>query len=114
MPAKYHNTSAILPPSMQQGNYIHDAGNKATAALDHDGIGEGCHCPGGLYSDEGTVNRPLAAASSDWAVFLTPTALFADEHEHHEQCGRERADLAAGLSAWLSVDRAELPGLQLV
>ena len=56
MPAKYHNTSVILPPSMQQGNHIHDAGNKVTAALDHDGIGEGCHCPGGLYSDEGTVN----------------------------------------------------------
>ena len=59
MPAKYHNTSAILPPSMQQGNYIHDAGNKGTAALDHDGIGEGCHCPGGLYSDEGTTNMNI-------------------------------------------------------
>ena len=54
-PTKYENISAILPPSMQEGNWIHDAGDATTAALDHAGIGEGCHCPGGLYSDEGTA-----------------------------------------------------------
>lgn len=56
MPSKYKNVSAILPPSMQQGNWIHDSGTEATAARDHGGIGEGCHCPGALYSDEGSTN----------------------------------------------------------
>eukprot|EP01044_Picomonas_judraskeda_P017996 COSAG03_NODE_3485_length_1986_cov_4.533121_3_plen_228_part_00 len=56
MPAKYKNISAILPPSVQKENWIHDGGNSATAKLDHEGIGEGCHCPGGLYSDEGSTN----------------------------------------------------------
>lgn len=55
-PSKYQNTSMILPPSMQEGNWIHDAGDATTAALDHGGIGEGCHCPGGLYSDEGNLS----------------------------------------------------------
>jgi hypothetical protein len=42
--------------ALQEGNWIYDAGDAATAALDHSGIGEGCHCPGGLYSDEGTCS----------------------------------------------------------
>ena len=55
-PSKYPNISAILPPSRMEYNWIHDGGNSATAALDHRGIGEGCHCPGALYSDEGSTN----------------------------------------------------------
>jgi hypothetical protein len=49
------NTSVILAPSMQARNWIHDVGNKTSAALDHGGIGEGCHCPGALYADEGST-----------------------------------------------------------
>ena len=64
MPTKYRNTSTILPPSMQQGNYIHDAGSQATAVLDHDGIGAGSHSPGGLYSDEGTTNMNIVSADT--------------------------------------------------
>jgi hypothetical protein len=59
MPAKYKNITVILPPSTQIGNWIHDGGTHETALLDHDGLGEGCHCPGGLYSDEGTTNFNL-------------------------------------------------------
>ena len=50
------NTSQILPPSIQSRNFIHDSGDAQTAAADHDGIGAGCHCPGGIYSDEGSTN----------------------------------------------------------
>lgn len=56
MPTKYKNISAILPPSVQERNWIHDGGGSTSAKLDHEGIGEGCHCPGGLYSDEGSTN----------------------------------------------------------
>jgi hypothetical protein len=56
MPTKYKNISAILPPSVQERNWIHDGGDSNSAKLDHEGIGEGCHCPGGLYSDEGSTN----------------------------------------------------------
>ena len=31
---------------------MRDSGNHSTAALDHGGIGEGSHSPGGLYNDE--------------------------------------------------------------
>ena len=40
MPWKFLNTSSILPPSIQSRNWIHDAGDSTTAALDHDGIGK--------------------------------------------------------------------------
>jgi hypothetical protein len=40
MPWKFMNTSSILPPSVQSRNWIHDAGDTTTAALDHDGIGK--------------------------------------------------------------------------
>ena len=53
------NTSVILPPSVQTGNWIHDGGTHATAVLDHGGIGEGSHGPGGLYTDEGSTNWQL-------------------------------------------------------
>jgi hypothetical protein len=56
MPTKYKNVSAILSPSVQARNWIHDGGDSATAKLDHAGIGEGSHSPGGLYSDEGSTN----------------------------------------------------------
>ena len=59
MPPKFKNTSAILPPSVQSYNYVHDAGNAATAGLDHGGIGAGSHGVGGLYTDEGSTNWNL-------------------------------------------------------
>ena len=41
---------------MIAGNWIHDGGGVASSLADHGGIGAGCHCPGGLYSDEGSTN----------------------------------------------------------
>ena len=64
MPAKFTNTSAILPPSVQLLNYVHDAGTDETASLDHDGIGAGSHSPGGIYTDEGSVRANLQLQSS--------------------------------------------------
>ena len=43
---------------LQIGNYIHDGGNHETALLDHDGIGEGCHCPGGLCASPASSLAP--------------------------------------------------------
>lgn len=40
MPWKFQNTSAIMPPSVQSRNWIHDSGDNETAALDHGGIGK--------------------------------------------------------------------------
>jgi hypothetical protein len=54
------NTSALLPPSIQQRNWIHDGGTASTARADHEGIGQGCHCPAGLYTDEGSTNWDLS------------------------------------------------------
>ena len=77
--ARFKNRSAILPPSTQIANWIHDSGKPwpvfkpgtntcpcppgvpgvpapAPPSTDHDGIGQGHHQPGGLYSDTGTTN----------------------------------------------------------
>ena len=73
--ARFKNRSAILPPSTQIGNWIHDGGkpwpvyipgtnvpgipgvpSPPPRSSDHEGIGEGHHQPGGLYSDTGTTN----------------------------------------------------------
>ena len=75
MQSHFKNRSAILPPSTQIGNWIHDGGPPwpvflpgtnipgvpgvpapAPPSFDHDGIGQGHHQPGGLYSDTGTTN----------------------------------------------------------
>ena len=56
---RYTNKTAVLAPSTMLRNYVHDApqpGDEAAAVLDHDGIGAGCHCPAGLYTDEGSTN----------------------------------------------------------
>ena len=50
-PKYFHNVSAILPPSVMRGNWIHDAGDRKSALLDHNGLGEGSHAPGGIYTD---------------------------------------------------------------
>ena len=50
------NTSAVLAPSVQARNFIHDCGNASSAQQDHGGIGEGSHGPGALYADEGSTN----------------------------------------------------------
>ena len=63
MPAKFTNTSAILPPSVQLLNYVHDAGTDETASLDHDGIGAGSHSPGGICASSSdrvlTLSLPM-------------------------------------------------------
>jgi hypothetical protein len=51
-PTFFANVSAILPPSVIRFNWIHDAGDHESALLDHGGIGEGSHAPGGIYTDE--------------------------------------------------------------
>jgi hypothetical protein len=60
----YKNTSAVLPPSTMLRNFIHDGGDASTAALDHDGLGAGCFCPGGLYTDEGSTNWNMSFVSN--------------------------------------------------
>ena len=52
----FHNVTAILPPSTITGNWIHDAGDHQTALSWNDGLGEGSHAPGGVYTDEGSTN----------------------------------------------------------
>lgn len=57
----YKNKTAILPPSVMHRNHIHSAGNTETAKLDHDGLGEGSHSPGGLYTDTGSTNWNISS-----------------------------------------------------
>ena len=71
MPAKFTNTSAILPPSVQLLNYVHDAGTDETASLDHDGIGAGSHSPGGIYTDEGSVSAATVGLGCECGNTLT-------------------------------------------
>ena len=52
----FSNVTAILPPSVIRANWIRSAGNHQTALLDHGGLGEGSHAPGGIYTDEGSTN----------------------------------------------------------
>ena len=51
--APFPRNSSAEPPSLIAFNYIHDAGNHATALLDHGGVQEGTHSPGGVYTDQG-------------------------------------------------------------
>jgi hypothetical protein len=44
------------PPSVIGWNFIHDAGNSTTAALDHGGLQANTHSPGGIYTDQGSTN----------------------------------------------------------
>ena len=48
-----NNSQILTKEAYVAFNYIHDAGNHATALLDHGGVQEGTHSPGGVYTDQG-------------------------------------------------------------
>jgi hypothetical protein len=115
----YTNKTAILPPSVQYRNYIHSAGNAATAKLDHDGLGEGSHSPGGLYSDTGSTNWNIShnvlRSVPMWLMGCRPydpwigpnwqTHNFYDNASHHSDNQASRCPLI-GVS---EVDGAQWP-----